>query len=385
MTTKASIKGAVHGSTRVVHVAPAAFGPHGFTGGGERYVFELARAMASRLPTSLVTFGRAAERYRVGDLDGEVLRNWFPWRRLLAEPINLALIQRLKNADIIHCHQPRTAMSTLALAVARARGIPIFATNLGAGGLRLHDFIDLRHRYAGHLHVSEFSRRAYGHESLASARVIWGGVDTDRFCPDESVRPTDEVLFVGRLVPHKGANYLIEAVGHDVPLRIIGQRWWKTQDAPYYGLLRRLMEGRRVTLDESCDDGGLVDAYRRALCIVLPSVYVTAFGERYKVPELLGQTLLEGMACGRPAICTDVGGMPEVVRDGVTGFVVPPNDPQALRDRIDWLRSHPAEAESMGRAARADVTARFSWSAVVDRCLEAYAPYLREGAASAAS
>ena len=65
----------------------------------------------------------------------------------------------------------------------------------------------------------------------------------------------------------------------------------------------------------------MIEAYRRASCVVLPSVYQTMYGDKTNVPELLGQTLLEGMACGTPAICTDVASMPEVVQDQVTGFV----------------------------------------------------------------
>ena len=92
--------------------------------------------------------------------------------------------------------------------------------------------------------------------------------------------------------------------------------------------------------------------YRRALCVVLPSVYRTPAGET-KVPELLGQTLLEGMACGAAAICTDVASMPEVVEDGVTGFVVPPNDPAAIGERLAWLARHRERAAVMGAAGRA--------------------------------
>jgi glycosyltransferase involved in cell wall biosynthesis len=91
------------------------------------------------------------------------------------------------------------------------------------------------------------------------------------------------------------------------------------------------------------------------------------------VPELLGQTLLEGMACGRPAICTDVASMPEVVIDGQTGYVVPPNDPPSLRHAIEALRHDPQRAAEMGRQARERVMTTFRWEQVVDRCLEAYA------------
>jgi len=108
------------------------------------------------------------------------------------------------------------------------------------------------------------------------------------------------------------------------------------------------------------------------MCIVLPSVYKDMYGRETRVPELLGQTLLEGMACGLPAICTDVASMPEVVEDGVTGFVVPPNEPNELNKKLNWLREHPAEALAMGEAARRRVLKKFTWSQVVRHCLDIY-------------
>lgn len=366
-------------SPRVVHVAPASFGSDGQVGGGERYVVELARAMAERVPTTLVTFGREPRSYALGPLTGEVVRNWIPFESW-ADPFNPRFLSRLEGADIIHVHQPRMMMPTLALFYGRKKSVPVFATNLGASGTFVHKLVDLRRLYAGHLHISHFSRQRYGHGGLATARVVFGGVDTSRFSPDPAANVTGGVLFVGRLLPHKGINYLIEAVDADTPLTIVGRRWFKTQAADFNALLQTLALGKRVRFDEQCDDASLPDLYRRSLCTVLPSVYVSVSGETYPVSELLGQTLLESMACGRPAICTNVGGMPEVVRDGVTGFVVPPNDPAALRERIAWLRAHPAEADAMGRAARAHVLEHFSWSSVVDRCLAAYREALTQSA-----
>ncbi len=88
------------------------------------------------------------------------------------------------------------------------------------------------------------------------------------------------------------------------------------------------------------------------------------------MPELLGQTLLEGMACGAATVCTRVASMPEVVEDGVTGFVVPPNDPGALGERLAWLAAHRDRAAPMGAAGRARVLRHFTWRAVVSRCLD---------------
>jgi glycosyltransferase involved in cell wall biosynthesis len=356
---------------RVLHVVPALFGADGLIGGGERYALELSRAMAARVPTTLLSFGATAGRRRIGALDVEIIRNWLPGGRFTVDPVNLGMLRRLAEADVIHYHQTNTMMSSVALLYARATRTPIYTTNLGGGGIALHHLIDVSHWYAGHLHCSEFSRNAFGQRTLASARVILGGVDYEKFAPDSTVERTGEALFVGRLLPHKGINYLIEAVDANTQLTLIGRRWWRRQER-FYQLLQTLAAGKRVAFLEQCDDGDLIAAYRRALCVVLPSVPTTVFGERYTVPELLGQTLLEGMACGTPAICTNVGGMPEVVEDGITGFVVPPNDPAALGEKIAWLQRHPAEASEMGRAARRRVVEHFSWQRVVDRCFDAY-------------
>jgi starch synthase len=101
-------------------------------------------------------------------------------------------------------------------------------------------------------------------------------------------------------------------------------------------------------------------------------VYRDRDGHETLVPELLGQTLLEGMACGAPVVCTRVASLPEVVDDGVTGLVVPPNDPAALGAAIRWLRDCPGEATRMGAAGRARVLERFTWGRVVRQCLAVY-------------
>ena len=152
-------------------------------------------------------------------------------------------------------------------------------------------------------------------------------------------------------------------------LRLVGQ----VCDQRYLADLQTLAAGRCVAFHHDCDDTTLLDHYRSALCIVLPSVYRTIYGDETAVPELLGQTLLEGMSCGLPAICTAVASLPEVVEDGVSGFVVPPNDSSVLAERLCWLRDHPESAAAMGAAARRRVLERFTWHEVVRRCLAIYA------------
>jgi glycosyltransferase involved in cell wall biosynthesis len=248
-------------------------------------------------------------------------------------------------------------------------GRPVFATDLGGGGWDVSAYTSTDGWFDGHLHISEYSRSVFGHDRNRRARVILGGVDTDKFTPEPATPRDGGALFVGRLLPHKGVVDLIAALPDGMRLDLVGP----AANAAYLEYVKQRAAGKHVVFRHGADDAELVDAYRRALCTVLPSVYRTPDGSETKVPELLGQTLLESMACGTPVICTRVASMPEVVEEGRTGFVVEPGDYRAMNERLQWLAAHPAEAAAMGAAGRQTVVARFQWSHVVRRCLDAYA------------
>jgi glycosyltransferase involved in cell wall biosynthesis len=251
----------------------------------------------------------------------------------------------------------------------RATGRRVFVSELGGGGWDVSAYISTDRWFHGHLHLSDYSRRIFGHEGKPWARVISGGVDIERFCPDEPVHRRSTPIFVGRILPHKGIDDLITALPPQMALKIIGP----PNNTGTIEALRALASGRPVTFCHNVDDSTLACEYRRALCLVLPSVYRAAGGVETRVPELLGQTLLEAMACQTPVICTSVASMPEVVDDGISGFVVPPNDPATLGRRLRWLADHPDQAASMGAAGRQIILERFQWPHVVRRCLDAYA------------
>lgn len=356
-------------SLRVAHLVPALFDAHdGIVGGAERYAFELARHMAAVTPTTLVTFGDQDRSEQVGDLRVRVLGRARYVRGQRTNPVAPGLLGELRAADVVHCHQQHVVASSLAALVCRLTGRRAFVTDLGGGGWDVSAYVRTDRWYVAHLHVSEYSRRIAGHGGEPWAQVILGGVDAEKFAPAPGAPRDGPVLFVGRLLPHKGVDELIRAVPDDMSLEIIG----RPMDAAYMEHLGTLAAGKRVTFRHDCDDAALVRAYQRAACVVLPSVYKSAYGGETNVPELLGQTLLEGMACGAPTVCTDVASMPEVVANGVTGFVVPPNDPAALGARLHWLSSRPERAGAMGHAGRRRVLERFTWPAVVARCLAVY-------------
>jgi len=353
----------------VTHVVPALFGPKGVVGGAERYVLELARHMSRRVPTTLVTFGAEDEDMREGELRIRVLGGARHVRGQAANPFSLRLLAALRDADVVHCHQQHIVASSVAALACRLTGRRVVCTDLGGGGWDISAYVSTDRWYHRHLHISEYSRRVFGHESSPRATVILGGVDVSRFVPPRASAEREAAcLFVGRLLPHKGIDRVMEALPGGLPLVVAGP----APDERYLAELHRLARGRDVTFVHDCDDRQLVSLYQRARVVVLPSVYEDRFGQYTRVPELLGQTLLEAMSCGAATICTDVASLPEIVVQGETGLVVPAGNPGAMREALTWMASHPVEARAMGERGRARVLEAFTWPAVVTRCLDAY-------------
>ncbi|HUQ47164.1 MAG TPA: glycosyltransferase family 4 protein [Gemmatimonadaceae bacterium] len=352
---------------RVAHVVPALFDERiGIIGGAERYAYELARFMARVTPTELLTFGDTDEGRVHGNLRVRVIGGASTIRNDPYDKFSPALFDSLENADVVHCHQIHATSSIMAAEFCRRTGRRVFVTDLGGGpsGDRslAHDAL-----FDAHLHISAFSQRLW-ENSTSRSTLISGGVDAETFHPANAPPADFRVIFVGRILPHKGIDVLIDAMPDDMQLDVIGHAY----DARYFNDLESRAAGKRVSFITDLADNALPDAYRRSSCVVLPSVYRTMYGGESFAPELLGQTLLEGMASGLPAICTDVGAMPEVVVDGITGFVVPERNAEAIRDKLLFLRENRDSTLGMGTAGRHHAVTHFDWNMVVERCLTAY-------------
>lgn len=352
---------------RIAIVYPIPFGEDGIFGGGERYALELARALSRRAPTRLVTFGERPRHERLGDLDVRVHKplRWVRGDR--GNPLSFGFLRDLRGVDVIHCAVWNTLATDFAILWSRLTGKRVFVTDVGGGAsVTLLRFLPLGRWVDRFLLIA-----AQGGKAFERYRDRWGillaGVDTERFRPaPEAAR--EGVLFVGRLLPHKGIDTLIQAVDPDVPLRVVGRPY----HAEYFALLRKLAEGKRVTFVTDATDEQILAHYQTAAVSVLPSVNRTVYGDTTDLPEILGFTLLEAMSCGAAAICTRVGALPEVVVDGESGFIVPPSDVETLRDRIRHLLADPEMAARFGRAARRRIEDVFTWDRVAERCLEAY-------------
>lgn len=345
----------------VALVIPTHFDASSVIAGAERYAFELGRALARRVPTNLITFGNENQVREYGPLRVEYHRA-LCYVGGTVNPVSFRFLGSLSAVDVIHCLQVRTIVTEVAALYGRWRGKRVFVTDL-AGGVRynLTSILPVWRGLAGALAVSEFNRRGHP-EWPANTRVIYSGVDTERFAPDGRGGRA-RVLFVGRLLPFKGVDVLIQAVDGLAPLDVVGQPY----DAQYAARLEGLAHGKPVTFHRAMSDDELIRAYQAARLTAIPSLVEGGL-----------TTAVESMACGTPVVATRVGSMPELVEDGETGFLVPPDDPPALRERIVHLLEHPEVAAAMGRAGRARVLERFTWDAVADRCLAAYRAAMTE-------
>ncbi len=190
---------------------------------------------------------------------------------------------------------------------------------------------------------------------------------------------TGPVLFVGRLVERKGVAQALEAIAKFGPngprLEIVGEgpeRPALTELAERLGLADRVVFRGRISAPE------LQASYARAAVCVLPSVQ-DARGDT----EGLGVVLLEAMNHGTPVVASRIGGIPDIVEDGVSGLLVPPADADALAAAVRRVLSDPALARRLGEGGRRRLHDRFSWRAIAQRWLDLYASVAMPPAASA--
>ncbi len=210
-------------------------------------------------------------------------------------------------------------------------------------------------------------------EKMRAARVFPERLRVvPNFVPVASVPPRDApgegVLYVGRLSPEKGVDVLIEAAARRPGLRVeIAGDGPARPDLEALAAARAL--GERVRFHGHLAPDELARLRRRCAVAAVPSRW----------HENMPLVVLEAFAAGLPVVATDLGGLPELIEDGVDGRCVPPDDPEALGEVLEALAGDPARALAMGRAARAKVERGFT----PERHLERLDAVYEEAAAAA--
>lgn len=215
-------------------------------------------------------------------------------------------------------------------------------------------------------------------EGLSDIRITPFGVDVHRFRPDPAKRDASKITIgtVKKYHPFYGIDLLVRAFAR------VRQRFLESE--PEIG--RRL----RLMLVGSGDHKAEIEALVRSLGISdvsdvlgpVPHHEVPNYLNRLDVyvcpsrSESFGVAVLEASACGVPVVVTNVGGLPEVVEDGKTGFIVPPEDLDALVDAVETLVRRPDLRSQMGQAGREMVARRYSWDESVRIMENVYAEVL---------
>jgi glycosyltransferase involved in cell wall biosynthesis len=268
-----------------------------------------------------------------------------PWKLLLLPLFLLGFARAARrasrDADVVHAHWLPTALPAL------ATGKPIVLQLWGSDvalARRVRPLARLLLRRA-RVVVCASTALAADARALGAAdvRVIPSGVAI----PEAVVEPEDppHALYVGRLSEEKGVRELASAA-EGLPLVVVGD-----------GPLRDLVP-QAVGFVPPAELGPYYD---RAAVVVVPSRR-----------EGFGMVAREAMAHGRPVVATAVGGLLDAVEDGVTGVLVPPADPPALRDALVRLLAAPEDRRRLGGAARERAAARFSRSAGCEALIGIY-------------
>lgn len=211
-------------------------------------------------------------------------------------------------------------------------------------------------------------------------KIIPLGIPIPDIQPGKQANPRPLILFVGRLEKRKGVHVLIEAAPHilkaipDAEIVIIGRdSFISNHDVSFAGLSGRSFKEQLVKMipDEYRErvkflgyvsNEELSGYYRNCDVFVAPSLY-----------ESFGLIYIEAMSYAKPVIGCGVGGVPEVIQDGVTGILVPPQDALKLANAVVGILKDKPRAFKIGQAAREYARKYFSRDAMVENTVDAYA------------
>lgn len=320
--------------------------------------------------------------------------------------INLQWAAALNNIDVIHCHtwyshfagvlasrllQCPLILTTHSLEPHR----PWKAEQLGNGGYAMSCWIERTAYEAadGVIAVSEGMKRdvmkLYGVPE-DRVKVIYNGIDPDFYHPffDNSIlqkwgvdpnRPF--VLFVGRITRQKGISQLIQAIPQIDPKAQVVLCAGAPDTQELADECKRLIEEVQKTRDgvvwiqDVIPHEELRVLYSHATVFATPSLY-----------EPFGIINLEAMSCGTPVVGSAVGGIPEIIVDGETGYLVPlksvsetnfePADPKAFQtdfaSKLNEILANPELAKKMGEVSRKRAVDVFSWKSIAKQTFDFY-------------
>jgi len=199
-------------------------------------------------------------------------------------------------------------------------------------------------------------------------RYIHNAVDANRFKPGERP-PSNNLLYVGRVNAKKGVEDLVHAMHNlvqkfpNAKLFIIGS---DPTDGAYIEQIKEL--AHKLGVDNNIVFVGSVPNREMSSYYQNASVFLFASHGGEGIPR----SILEAMACGVPVVATEIAGIPEAVKEGVTGFLVPPRNPQSIAEKTAVILGNQDLRAKLGKNARQKIEEEFSWEKVIPRIIDVF-------------
>jgi alpha-maltose-1-phosphate synthase len=366
-------------------------------GGAGVHVEYLARELRELVDLTVHCFGADRDRAKA----------YRPWDALAGRPaletmsVDLAMTAGVEGTELVHSH---TWYANLAGHLAKLNyGVPHVATTHSLEPHRPWK----EEQLGGGYHLSSFCERTglEGADAIVAVSgamrddvlecypaiapervsVIHNGIDTDEYRPDQGTDVLERhgvdpaaayVIFVGRITQQKGLEHLLDAAPAIDP-RAQLVLCAGAPDTPEIGervrsRIPRLP--RAIWIEEMLPKPEVIQLLTHATVFVCPSVY-----------EPMGIVNLEAMACETAVVASRVGGIPEVVADGETGFLVEPANAEELAARVNELLADEELATRFGQAGRRRAVEDFAWRAIAERTVELYRSLDAEPAVGAAT
>lgn len=295
------------------------------------------------------------------------------------------LLRRIESQfDLVNEHTPLPPVAITSLPIVTTVHSPMNADSAATRGASLHSLlVRLQTPVSQRIETALFRRskritavagwvalalQAYG-IAPADVEVTGNAVEACFLDAPSNGKRDPFVLYIGRVVPGKGLDELVEAAQlmlrqrQDANLRFVivgkGPLLGRLCDRVSQAGLQKYFDFRGHIGADRRDE--LVRLYQSAGIFCLPSHH-----------EGMPTVLLEAMACGMPVVASAVGGCLEVVNGGENGLLVPPRDPETLAEALLTLLGDEALRCRLGQNARRTIERRFSWKAVTERYLACY-------------
>ncbi len=341
-------------------------------GGLHHYITQLSNALGEKAEVDLILprgseLEHISSKVNVREMDiGNTKKNFIKNTVEFWKIIELILFIRDRRPSVVHfngCYPWMNFILPFIDDIPTVMTIHDIVPHPGSSRTDVQSVRDMLLSYADRVIVhGEYARDNIRNVDKGIVRIVPHGNYSFFSCGQTCVEGTERTfLFFGRISEYKGIGYLVKAInelnaeGHDLKLIIAGEGDLSPykedmEDRPWFEVINRYVA-----------DDEVPEIFGRCMAVVLPYIEVTQSG----VVQI-------ALGLGKPVISTTVGCLPEIIKEGVNGLLVPSANVPALKNAIVHMIENCAEAQEMGQRGQVMADSEYSWDRIADMTLEVY-------------